>query len=207
MRNRPARLAAVPAVLLALGLAAPAFALGVPDPRLSIVDPVLVGSPLGIPNPQVGGTPGFDVYARDVNNTPVAGAVVEIDFSLAGLTLYATQNAGTTVNCATHRIGQVTDAQGHVVFAAQFGSWQNANVVPVLINGVLVANVAARSPDYDEDGKVAIFDLSVFSTDFLDQNPTPRSDFDVSGVTGLGDLAFFSQHYLAPEGPAKPLCP
>lgn len=194
-------------LLLALACPAAAGATGVPDPRFTIVDPVLVGSPLGIAVPQANGTPGFDLWARDINNAPLAGALVEIDFTFSGLTLYATQNPGTTVNCAAHRISQLTDAQGHVVFAAQFGSWQNANVVPVTVDGVMIAQVPGRSPDYDEDGRVAIFDLSIFSQDFLSPDLSPRSDFDVSGETGLGDLAIFSQHYLAPAGPAKPLCP
>jgi len=146
----PPRLAALLALAWPLG----ANAQGVPNPGFTVVDPLLVGSPLGIAITQVGGMPGFDVYAKDVNNAPLVGAVVEIDFTFSGLTLYATQNAGATIDCATHCISRVTDAQGHVMFAAQFARWQNNNAVPVLLNDVEVAQVKGRSPDYDEDGRV-----------------------------------------------------
>ena len=76
----------------------------------------------------MGGAPaGYDVLVRDVNNAPVAGAVVTLDFSASGMRVYSTQNAGTTLNCAANAISRTTDALGRVNFGPRvsgFANWE-----------------------------------------------------------------------------------
>jgi hypothetical protein len=142
-----------------------------------------------------------------VNNAPVPGVNVTLHFAGTNLALYSSQNPGTTVDCAAGTISRVTDAQGHVKFAAQFGRWNNALVVEVESEGLQLGFVPARSPDYDGDGRVALTDLGEFTSDYFLNTAAKRSDFDQSGVTGLGDLSIFSVHYLAQPAATKPLCP
>jgi len=190
-------------VLVLLTLSA-ATAAAEPDPRFSTVDPVTVGSPLGV---AIGGTPaGFDVVARDVSNAPRPNIPVTLSFAGTGLRLYSTQAAGTTIDCVQGTLTRITDAQGHVNFAARFGGWNDANSVHVLIDGEDIASVKARSPDYDADGRVALSDLVMFSGDFVSNPTAQKSDFDLFGSTGLGDLVIFSGQFLG-ANQAQLLCP
>jgi hypothetical protein len=176
--------------------------------QFSTMDQVLVGSTLGIAINQVNSNePGFDVTRRDQVNAPVPGVNVTLHFAGTNLALYSSQNPGTTVDCAARTISRVTDAQGHVKFAAQFGRWNDANVVEVESEGESFGFVKARSPDYDGDGRVGLPDLGEFTSDFFTNTAAPRSDFDLSGATALGDLSIFSVHYLGQPAAAKPLCP
>jgi hypothetical protein len=196
----PARLTLY-ALFAALLLARPASA-GVPDPRFSVTEPVIVGSPTGV---AIGGTtPGYDVIVRDVSNVPLAGRTVELDLGPAGMKLYSTQEAGTTINCAAGTISRVTNAQGAVNFVPRFGGWADANSVMVLADGVVLAAVKARSPDYDRDGKVGLADLAEFTNDYFTQPTALRSDFDLVTGVGLGDFAIFSRQFnVTPQT----LCP
>jgi hypothetical protein len=190
---------------LSLALAGSASAQVIdPDPRFSTVDPVVVGSPLGIP---IGGSPpGFDVTMRDNTNTPRPGVVVSLRFPVGTFRLYATQQAGTTVDCAQGALSRVTDAQGKVNFAARFGGFEDANTVEVLDGGVNLAFVKGRSPDYDKDGKVGLSDLAVFTADLLGNPSAQKSDFDLNGFTGLGDLGILTAQLLGTTNPQE-LCP
>ena len=199
MPVRPATFALFAALLFAL----PAHA-DLPDPRFSTIDAVAVGTPLGI---AIGGAPaGFDVTMRDINNAPRAGVIVELRLGAAGLTVYANQATGTTVDCVTGTISRVTNAQGAVNFAPRFGGWSDANDVPVWGAGEMLGNVKSRSPDYDRDGKVGLSDLVTFSGDFMLNPGAQKSDFDLNGNTGLGDLVLFSAQFLGASTP-QVLCP
>jgi hypothetical protein len=199
----PARLilSALCALFTASLLAMPASA-GVPDPRFSTIDVTVVGSPTGV---AIGGTPaGFDVTVRDVSNAPLAGKIVELYIGAPDFKLYATQAAGTTIDCANGKISRVTNAAGQVNFVARFGGWADGNAVLVKAEGVILGTVKGRSPDYDRDGKVGLNDLVVFTLDFLTPSATMRSDFDLSGAVGLGDFTIFSNQYnVTPQT----LCP
>lgn len=194
------------AALSTLVVSPAARARALADPRFATYDAVVVGSPLGLAINQAGdpGNPGFDVTVRAIDNSPVPGAFVSLDFTGAGITLYTSQNSGTTIDCAQESIHRLTNAQGQAKFAAQMGRWQDANLVSLQVEGVEMAKVKARSMDYGGDGRVSIVDLDVFALDFLGTPSTMRSDFDVSGSTGLGDLSIFSVHYLGSI--PKPLC-
>jgi hypothetical protein len=200
------RLSILPVAFLATVLSFGAASAGV---QFTTLDAVLVGSPLGIATSQSGDPihPGFDVVRRDESNAPVPGATVKLHFAGTNLALYASQNSGTTIDCIAHTLGRVTDAQGHVNFAAQFGGWNNAMSVEVTSDDESFGFVKARSPDYDGDGRVVLLDLSEFAGDFLTNTSAVRSDFDVSNLVGLGDLSIFAVHFLG-QGPSpKPLCP
>jgi hypothetical protein len=188
---------------LCLLAAPPATAQGVPDPRLSTVDPVVVGNATGTP---MGGTPpGFDVVVRDVNNDPVPGHVVTLRFGDSGMRLISVQNSGTTLDCAARSISRVTNASGAVNFAARVGGFDNANVIEVLDNSVRLAMVKGRSTDLDGlDGRTTLGDLVIFASNF--PGNAQETDFDLNGMTGLGDFVLFSSEYN--QGPTQqPYCP
>jgi len=193
-------MAFVPMLLAALTTLASA---NTPDTRFSTIDDIVVGGPLGIP---IGGSPaGYDVVIRDLNLAPVPGVFVTLRFP-AAMKVYATQNAGTTVDCAQRTLTRITDTEGHVNFAARLGGWTNSGQIEVSANGVVLGNVKGRSVDYNADGQVSLGDFVTFSEDFMNDPQAQRSDFDLSGTTGLGDLVLFSRTFLA-SGPPQATCP
>ncbi len=183
------------ALLIAAGFAvvASVASAGVPDPRFSTIDAVVVGNTSGT---AVGGAPaGFDVTVRDVSNAPLAGVTVTLNFSTAAMKVFSTQNAGTTVNCPAKSISRVTNGAGAVNFASRVAKFNNANTVEVAANGVVLGNVKGRSTDIDGlGGQTALGDFALFSSAFGTVNQ--ETDFDVSGgVTGLGDFSIFAAEY------------
>ena len=187
----------------------------VPSPPNCTFDHVIIGSwnahgaPSG-PGP-CAGTPGFDVYVRDINNLPVPGAQIAIVFAGTGTSIrpYRNQLPGVTPRCGMHEIDANADASGHANFVARFGRWGEFPVVPVYANGVLLGNIQARSADYNDDGTVNVSDLGFFAADYLDPLAYhPRTDFDDCPSTTLGDFAFFAEQYLAAaSGPVEQVCP
>ena len=155
------------ALLIAAGFAvvASVASAGVPDPRFSTIDAVVVGNTSGT---AVGGAPaGFDVTVRDVSNAPLAGVTVTLNFSTAAMKVFSTQNAGTTVNCPAKSISRVTNGAGAVNFASRVAKFNNANTVEVSANGVVLGNVKGRSTDIDgTDGKTGLGDFVLFSSEF-----------------------------------------
>lgn len=190
--------------LLALcvaGSVAPAGAT-TPDPRNSSTDIAVIGNSSGTP---MGTTPpGFDVRLRDVNNAPLVGTAVTLDFSATGMKLYAAQNAGTTLNCAARTITRVTDAAGGVNFAARIAGFDNTNSIEVSHDGVVIATLPARSTDLDgADGRTSLGDFVLFAANF--GTAARETDYDLNGSTGLGDFVLFSEEYG--KVPAQPYCP
>jgi hypothetical protein len=194
------------ALTIAAGLAvvATVASAGVPDPRFSSWDLVVVGNVSGTP---IGGSPpGFDVTVRDVNNAPLSGRTVTLNFSASGMKVFSTQNAGTTVNCPAKSISRVTDGSGHVNFGSRVAKFNNSNSVEVSADGVVLANVKGRSTDIDgSDGKTGLGDFSIFSVNFLSNPSAQETDFDLNGTTGLGDFSIFSSEFLT--GPTLAYCP
>jgi len=177
---------------------------GVPDPRFSTLDAVVVGNVSGA---AMGGVPaGFDVTVRDVNNAPLSGRTVTLNFAASGMKVYSTQNAGTTVNCAAKSISRVTNGSGAVNFAARVAKFNNANTVEVSADGVVLGNVKGRSTDIDgTDGKTGLGDVALLSANLLANPAAQQTDYDLNGVTGLGDLALFTGELLS--GPTLSYCP
>jgi hypothetical protein len=194
------------ALLIAAGFAvvASVASAGVPDPRFSTIDPVVVGNVSGT---AMGGAPaGFDVIVRDVSNAPLAGVTVTLSFSTAAMKVFSTQNAGTTVNCPAKSISRVTNGAGVVNFASRVAKYNNANTVEVSANGVVLGNVKGRSTDIDgTDGKTGLGDFVLFSSNFLATPSAQETDFDLNGNTGLGDFVLFSSEFNT--GPTLAYCP
>ena len=179
-----------------LALLATVAAASPPDPRFSTIDRIGVGNNSGTP---VGGTPpGFDVSARDVNNSPIVGCHVLINFAATGVRAYGVQSAGTTVNAAARTLER--DAvSGSTNFAARTGGFDNSGLVEVSGNGVVLGDVKWRSTDIDGlDGKTGLGDLMYFSARYLGGVAAPECNFDLSAsdVPGLADLNIFASEYL-----------
>jgi hypothetical protein len=192
-----------PVTLLGLLLlSSPAGAvLGVPDPNRSTVDPLLVGN-LGADPPGLS----FAVVVRDIAGNPIAGSQVAIDFAAAlGATPCATQNPGTSVNCAQRAFFGQTGVDGKVVFYPKFGGYVNSALVSVYANGVLLRRVPARSSDITRDGRCELADLAHFRLNYLSNFTAPETDYNANGATDLGDFNFFRVEFLARA--ARDLCP
>ncbi len=177
---------------------------GVPDPRNSTVESVIVGNATGTPLGAPGsfGTSavgGFEVIVRDINNSPQIGSFVVLDFSLTSIRLFTVQSAGTTVDCAGRTLAKTSGANGLALFTPRFGGYENADLVEVSADGVVLANVRARATDIDAlGGRTGLGDLTRFANNFYANPLAPETDFDLSGSTGLGDLFLFAQEYAAP---------
>ena len=189
---------------LSLAFAVPAAVAESPDPRFSTCDLILVGNVSGTP---LGSAPaGFDVVVRDVNNAPLPGRVVTIDFGSSAMKVFAVQNAGITLDCAARTISRVTNAQGAVNIGARVAGYDNTNAVLVLENGNLLAKVKGRSTDIDgADGTTGLGDFAIFGDNFLNHSEAQETDFDLDGRTGLGDYAVFGAEFL--RGAVHPYCP
>jgi hypothetical protein len=202
----------------ALALACPpaALAVGPPDPSNCQVDHVIIASfdtrgATSGPGPCSGGTPGFDVYVRDMSNTPIANAQVTVQFmgTGTGIRPLLVQNAGATVDCSLRTITATADANGHAVMVPRFVHFStSANpTIPVYANGHFLVNVYALSPDYDGDGQISLSDLNRFVADYYNPTPQFESDFDDCPDNRLGDFAFFAEQYLWDHGhSAEPFC-
>lgn len=207
---RPAtRLLSFAIPLAALAVAGSASA-GVPDPAHCTVDHVLIGSydtrgASAGPGPCAGGTAGFDVFVRDINGLPVAGAAVTVQFAGTGTGIrpFLTQNPPTTIDCTQRTLTVVADASGHAVLIPRFGHFALSPVIPVYANGQFLQNVEARSPDYDGDGQISLSDFNIFAADYNNPTPQAESDFDDCPTTRLGDFTFFVEQYLWDQG--KPI--
>jgi hypothetical protein len=194
------------ALTIAAGLAvvASVASAGVPDNRFSTSDAVVVGNVSGT---AIGGSPaGFDVTVKDVNNAPLAGRTVTLDFSGTPMKVFNAQNAGTTLNCAAKTISRVTNASGAVNFAARVAKWDNANNVDVIADGVPLFVVKGRSTDLDGlDATTGLGDFSIFGNRFLSNPAAQETDFDLSGATGLADFSIFGSQFLS--GATGTYCP
>jgi hypothetical protein len=204
-------------VAAALLARAGATVAAVPSQANSTVDHVIIGSynsqgAISGQSPCLAtATMGFDVVVRDFANNPIPGSVVTIIFGGTGTSIrpYVTQDPGVTVLCGSHGLQVTTDASGHAHLVPRFGRFSNSAVIPVSADGILLAHVSARSPDYQNDGAVDLGDFTTFAQDYADQGGgQPRSDFDDCPQTRLGDFVFFAAQFLASSvGGAQPFCP
>jgi hypothetical protein len=165
-----------------------------PYPGFCTIDPVVFGSPAGDRT--------YRVLIRDINNAPIAGHVVTLDFSQSALRLYTTQEAGTTLNCANRTLSRFTLGNGMATFHPRFGGACNAADVQVFGEGVLVAQVPARSTDVDGTNACAdLQDFVRFAGPYLEGSAAhPELDFDGSGGNvGLGDFVLLARDILSGE--------
>ena len=181
-------------------LAATTVNAAVPSPPNSVVEPVLVGNSNGA---LIGD--GFRVTVRDINNTPVPGATVDLVFA-GTVRPYTAQVPPATSGCpAAPVIRKVADAAGNVMFQARFGGYVNAPAIQVRADGVLLSQVQARSTDIDVDGTTAVGDFNLFRINFLFNPPATETDYNEDGMTLVGDFDIFRKVFLN-EVPGT-LCP
>jgi hypothetical protein len=179
----------------------------VPNPPHCTVMTVVVASSSGITFPTADpfDQVGFQVTVRDINNAPIFGSTVTLDYSAAAGTRIYSGSPGGTVNCALHSVSRTTDSSGYVKFGVQAGGFNNANVVTVSADGVILANVRARSTDIDAlGGRTDVNDLNLFRLKLFAGAP-PEIDYDISGVSDVGDLNLFRQDLFS--GAVGAYCP
>lgn len=185
------------ALIFAAGLAvvASVASAGVPDPLSSSVESAIVGNATG--NAIGLGGNGFDVVVKDINGVALVGVNVVIDFSATVCKLQSVQNGLTTVNCTNKTLAKASVAGGIANFAGRFGNFSNSNNVAVSGDGVALANVKARSTDFDNAGGTALADLSAFRVRFFDPAYNPEADYNVDGADGLSDLSIFRVEFFS----------
>ena len=187
----------VRAVLAALGsfLLCTTSRAGV-SPQQSSVEPIIVGGSSGDYYPW---SDGFDVVIRDVNHTPIPGAVVTVDFGGTSVAMYSQQASGITLDCATRTVTKITNASGAAKFVLRFGGSATIQSIPVssTFSGWL-ANVKAYSTDLDAVGATTgLSDFAIFAAAFGAVQPHPSTNFNlsVSDVPDLGDFNAFSSEF------------
>ena len=174
---------------------------GVPDPLNSSVEPILVGGSSGNLLPGLG-APGFQVIVRDINNNPIVGVNVVLEFHPAGaaIRLQTSQNSGTTVACGQgDALLKATNTMGEATFGPRFGGFVNESVVVVSAEGILLGLVPARSTDINAlGGTTDLADLNLFRAQFFATQPAaPQTDYTGDGNTGLSDLNTFRLEFFS----------
>ena len=173
----------LPALLL-IALTTPTTA-GVPDPRNSTVPTCWTLCPSGDLS--------VTVTVRDVNNTPQANALVDLDLcSCPNVHLCpASANDGYTVNGC--HVSKLTNAAGQATFALR-GGGGCLGPAAVLADGVLLANVTTiASPDQDGDLTVNAADVGLLIAKHGGADRT--GDLTCDGVVDAGDDAAQQPHF------------
>lgn len=207
MSPRPV-LAALALALVNAGAASPAQA-KIPDPRFCTLPTLVLGSTSGAPLPSCSALPsgpatrttGCRLVLRDINNAPLRGEVVTLDFSATPIRLLADDSPGVTVDCVARTLRGVTDAQGVVVFHPRFCGDSAGGAVQIQADGFVLDEVPARSTDVDGDGTAGIADFARVGRNFLQGTLDPATDFDPcsagsEGRTTLADFAIFAAELL-----------
>jgi hypothetical protein len=144
-----------------------------------------------------------------VDNAPDAG-IVTLDFSRTQVRLEATQESGTTVDCAAHTLSRPTGAfgqadYGRAEFHPRFGGGCAGADVVVRGDGIVLAHIPARSTDLDGLHGTDLDDLAQFSRAF-GLAGHPEMDFDGSGgAVGIGDFMLLARAYQS--GSNASYCP
>jgi len=194
--------------LAGLGVAA-LFALpalsdaGSPDPRWSVVEPLLVGCPSGNALPgcdrPMGSVAGFQVLVMGAQVVPLAGRTVTLDFSATSMRLYGDTRPGTTVNCAAATVSRLTDVSGKVTFEPRVGGNAMDGTIVVIAEGITLAAVSGRSTDFDGDGRTDLSDAALLGAHLLGASLDARTDLDgctAGSPTSLADFAIFAEEFL-----------
>jgi hypothetical protein len=190
--------------------------LGVPDPRFSSFEAVVIGCPSGTAIqgcPDDGPTfaaPGYQVVVRDVNNSTLVGIAVTLDFSATSMKLFTDSRSGTTFNCATRTVTRITNGSGAVTFSPRIAGAVPTNSIELSANGVVLGNVKGRSTDFDGDGHTGLTDLARLAANFVAQSQDRSTDLDgcadfTLGATTLVDFDIFAAEFVRtiPDAPCN----
>jgi hypothetical protein len=183
-----------------------------PSTTTSVVETVIVGNlrDFGYRSQSadpVLAAPGFQVVVRTATGAPIAGMPVTLDFTGTPVKLGVTQAAGTAVSCTAHTLTATTNTDGVATFLPIIGGFVDTPSVRVSAAGVSLRSVPARSIDIDGSGTIALGDFALLSDALLDHPATPHTDFDLTGNTGLGDLAILQTELARPATKAIAFCP
>ena len=197
----PSRIRIAAATVPLLAALAAAASAAVPSPANSSFPNCLTTCPMGdIP---------FPVTVRDLANNPVASAVVVLDFSSCGDSVFVCTCCAPdpyTYNAAARTITMVTDAAGQATFPLRVGGGCGAGGVRLYADGILFRSYALASPDQDGNGFVFVLsanDLTLFNSKVGGSDPT--ADFDCDGDVDAGggttdDITLFQHAAHACDG-------
>lgn len=182
-------------LLLAIAMSAlfaPSAAAGVPSPNTSLVPPLLTlgASDGSAPDPALA----FVIQVRDLNNIPISGSVVQIDFTRCPDVLLGTlAGPGTIVNCDTRKPRLTTGSDGRVEFrlTGAIGIRSPASTGAqawVLADGLVLARVPVAVLDQDGAEGVDAKDLRLWLHDFYSGTNPARSDLDGNSFVSPSDL-------------------
>ena len=202
------------AVLLLTGLL-PTSSLAVTSPANSTIPHhvVLVAIDQGVPDAATGE---FVIVARDLNNTPDPGKLIEVRFqNCSGARVAADQRqAGVASRCVTHGITSVTGADGSVHMIAVGGGDRTAPhgagpCASIYSGGVLLGIVPVSYLDQDGSEGLGAGDLSGWLSDWVTGDPIGRSDYDGDGTLGPMDLSLWLTAWSSGKqtSSAGPYCP
>jgi hypothetical protein len=207
-------------LLTACGLMLAAWAsAGVPNPSKTALASTTciatVGKDVATADPQTGilalvTIPNNRIVVRDVNDAPVAGSSVVVDFQPCNTTdiqVCSVQGqAGLSILCGGgFRNVTLSANPSGVAFFSIIGNSNNITgtiagtttaCAKVYADGILVTTVKVASYDQDGTGGIGGADLFLF---FQDQSilpgpspaPSTRSDYDGDGTVGGADLFYF----------------
>lgn len=148
---------------------------------------------------------GFLVIPRSVGGVPLSGKQVTLHFSDPALVLAEDQEPGTLVLCAERTLMRYSGPDGVTIFHPRFGGYLNSQEFEVRAGGALLRRIPVRSTDIDGDGITGLSDLALFSQNLFHAPFAPETDYTLDGVTGLGDLEVLRREiYAAGSGV---LCP
>ena len=166
----------------------------------------LVGAdPLGHPDP----AGEFTVTVRDLANSPMAGSLVDVDFTAAtDVALCGVQGAGTSLVASvasgvTGADGQVTmTLLGHGIAGAPPSS---SSAVRIYADGVLLGSIPCAAFDLDGVGGLNGADESRWLADYITGLFMPRGNYDNSGALGGSDLSIWLSTFV--RGKQVQSCP
>lgn len=181
----------------AIAFAPPGAEADVPSPSTSTVPAVIAGRPSGAMS-----APAI-VVVRGFDGQLVPGATVEFGFAATGARLYATQNAGVTLDCNLRQLRAVTDGQGEVRIAPRFGGCTNSAPIEVRAEGVILGYSQGRSTDIDAlGGRADLSDFNKLAIAYLPwavSGVPPPACLDFAGNDcALCALALFAEDFLDP---------
>lgn len=206
MTRRNSRGAALAAALTLVAFGSRIGLAQVPTPANSITPrmiPVVGHDASGVPDP-IGEV---TVIFRDLANQPIAGALIQLDFSACTeLRLCADSHDPSAVtDCAQRTITKVSDANGAARFrvvgysvAPPGTPGAPYNAARVYADGVLLASPSVAIYDLTGGGGLTPADLSAWLDDFFGGFDPARSDYDDTGAPlGPSDLARWLTAFFA----------
>jgi hypothetical protein len=148
----------------------------------------------------------FGIVLRTIANNPIHDHTVALDFGATpGIRLgTGPLEPNDSVDCVSHRILAVTDANGLATFVVPGSANGGPAAAGPIVAAVWDVTIGFRVGDvrvcaYDLDGQsgVNLQDLAIFAGDFYSRTSPGRSDFDGNGVVDAADLGRWARVYFS----------